>query len=103
MCASQAVTEVTQISARMLSIKAAAAYLGTSVWFIRTLIWERKVPHVRAGHRFLLDRGDLDRFVDAEKISGPIAIFVKPAETTKPTSKLERTQAAMRQRKAAKP
>ena len=82
----------------MLSIKSAALYLNTSVWFIRTLIWERKVPHVRAGHRFLLDIGDLDRFVDAEKISGPIAIFARPAETAKPTSKLERKQATMKAR-----
>ena len=108
MCASQAVEVTQQITPRMLSIKSAALYLNTSVWFIRTLIWERKVPHVRAGHRFLLDIGDLDRFVDAEKISGPIAVFAKPAKPVvpaeppaKPANKLERKQSAMIARSAA--
>lgn len=55
------------LSPRLLRIKEAADYLGASVWFVRSLIWEDKIPFLHLGQRFVIDRADLDRFVDATK------------------------------------
>ena len=52
---------------RLLGISAAAHYLGATQWFIRTLIWERRIAFVRLGKRLLIDRGDLDAFVATQK------------------------------------
>jgi len=54
---------------RLLNIPDAATYMGCTVWFVRTLIWSRQVQHLRLGKRFLLDRSDLDRFIDSQKDS----------------------------------
>lgn len=35
---------------------------------MRTLVWERKLPHLRVGRRILFDRVDLDQYVDANKV-----------------------------------
>jgi len=51
----------------LLNIKDAAAYLSATVWFLRSLVWERRIPFVKFGNRYCFDRADLDRFVDAEK------------------------------------
>jgi excisionase family DNA binding protein len=53
---------------RLLSVREAAAYLGSTVWAIRTLVWEEQIPHIRIGKRLLIDRADLDNFVDQHKI-----------------------------------
>jgi excisionase family DNA binding protein len=52
---------------RLLDIKMAARYLSTTVWQMRTLVWEKKVPHVKLGHRILFDRADLDKLVEKLK------------------------------------
>jgi len=52
---------------RLLRISDAAKYMGCSVWFVRTLIWSRQVPHLKLGRRYLFDRSDLDRFIDLQK------------------------------------
>lgn len=54
---------------RLLTVKAAAAYLSTTVWFVRTLVYEKKVPHLRLGNRIVFDRVDLDKFVEDLKRS----------------------------------
>jgi excisionase family DNA binding protein len=48
---------------RLLTVKDAARYLSTTVWQMRTLVWEKKVPHVKLGHRILFDIVDLDALV----------------------------------------
>jgi excisionase family DNA binding protein len=53
--------------ARYLTIKAAAAYIGATVWCVRQLIWDRKVPFVRLGNRYVIDRLDLDNFMQSQK------------------------------------
>ncbi len=53
--------------ARMLNVQAAAEYTGATVWFMRTLAWEKKVPSVILGNRLLFDRADLDSFLDRAK------------------------------------
>ena len=55
------------IQPRLLGVAAAASYLGATPWFIRSLVWERKVPFLRLGKRLLLDKADLDNFVSAQK------------------------------------
>jgi excisionase family DNA binding protein len=60
-------TETTTAQPRLLDIKAAAHYLSSTVWKMRTLVWEKKLVHVRLGHKILFDRTDLDKFVDALK------------------------------------
>jgi excisionase family DNA binding protein len=52
---------------RLLRIKQAATYLGGTEWFVRTLIWGREIPFLKLGKRLLLDRSDLDRYIDSQK------------------------------------
>lgn len=53
------------IAPRLVTIKQAAAYCSCSVWAIRDVIWSRELPACKIGKRYLIDRGDLDRFIDA--------------------------------------
>jgi excisionase family DNA binding protein len=52
---------------RWLDVKAAAAYLGATVSFVRALLWDGEVPLVRAGKRFIVDRQDLDAWMTRRK------------------------------------
>jgi excisionase family DNA binding protein len=51
----------------MLPIREAAAYLGATVWFIRSQVWNQKLPYVKFGNRMVFDRVDLDAFILAAK------------------------------------
>jgi excisionase family DNA binding protein len=62
-----AVKEDAPASGRYLTVKAAAAYIGATVWCVRQLIWDRKVPFVRLGNRYVIDRVDLDTFMQSQK------------------------------------
>jgi excisionase family DNA binding protein len=53
---------------RYLTIKGAAIYASLTVWFVRELIWGRKVPYARLGNRYVIDRLDLDNFVKSQKM-----------------------------------
>ena len=57
-------------TARLLNIPDAAKYMGCTVWFVRTLIWGRQVQYLRFGKRYLLDRSDLDAYIDSQKNFG---------------------------------
>ncbi len=59
---------VATIQPRMLNVRAAAEYLGATVWFLRTLAWEKKIPHAIFGNRLLFDKADLDRYVESQKV-----------------------------------
>ncbi len=52
---------------RLLNVKEASAYLGVTVFFMRTLAWNKRVATLRLGQRMLFDVQDLDAFVVAEK------------------------------------
>jgi excisionase family DNA binding protein len=54
---------------RLYTIAETAEYLGRSPWAIRSMIWAGKLPAVRDGKRILLDVYDLDRWVEANKVS----------------------------------
>jgi excisionase family DNA binding protein len=55
------------VSPRLLDIKAAAAYLAATVWFMRSLVWERRIPFLKFGNKYVFDIRDLDAFVTAQK------------------------------------
>jgi excisionase family DNA binding protein len=52
---------------RMLTIPECAEYLRTSVKFVRQLIWARDLPYIRAGKRYVIDRKDIDSWIDRTK------------------------------------
>jgi len=52
---------------RLLTLKAAAAYLSCSLWAIRSLVWDKSIPAIRVGRRVVIDRADLDAFIEARK------------------------------------
>jgi excisionase family DNA binding protein len=54
---------------RLLNIKMAAVYLSTSVWHMRQLVSEKRLPEVRFGTKLMFDRKDLDQFVDSLKLA----------------------------------
>jgi excisionase family DNA binding protein len=54
---------------RLYTIAEAAEYLGRSAWAVRSLIWCGKLPAVRDGKRILVDVNDMDRWIEANKVS----------------------------------
>jgi len=55
------------ITPRLLRIMDAAQYLSCTYTFVETLIREKRVPSIILGKRRLIDRIDLDAFVDRKK------------------------------------
>jgi excisionase family DNA binding protein len=53
---------------RLLGVNQAAAYLGTTSWMIRKLVWGKELSHIRLGQRLLFDVQDLNKFVESQKI-----------------------------------
>jgi excisionase family DNA binding protein len=56
------------IEPRLLSQHDAATYLAISYWTLRDLIFRREIPFVKIGRRILVDRMDLDAYLDRSKI-----------------------------------
>ena len=52
---------------RLMNVKDAASYLGATVWFVRSLVWSGEIASCRLGKRLLIDRQDLDQYVDRQK------------------------------------
>ena len=59
------------VERRWMDLKAAATHLGVTVCFIRSLIWGGEVPFIRAGRKFVVDRGDLDAWAIRSKERNP--------------------------------
>jgi excisionase family DNA binding protein len=53
---------------RLLSPKQAAVYIGMSIDVIRDLIKDRRISYVRNGRLYLIDRRDLDAWIERRKI-----------------------------------
>ncbi len=53
---------------RLLSLKDGAVYLGAHLWAVRQMVRNRELPYVQIGRKYLIDRLDLDRFVERNKI-----------------------------------
>lgn len=56
------------VEPRALNIEAAAAYIGANVWFLRNLIWDREIPFLKLGNRYVFDKKDLDRYIEDNKV-----------------------------------
>jgi excisionase family DNA binding protein len=56
------------VEPRAMNIQAAATYIGANVWFLRNLIWNRKIPFLKLGNRYVFDKKDLDRYVENNKV-----------------------------------
>lgn len=54
-------------SVRGLRVQEAAAYIGGTVNFVRSLIADREVPALLLGKRHILLREDLDEYLDAQR------------------------------------
>ncbi|MFY9531873.1 MAG: helix-turn-helix domain-containing protein [Candidatus Acidiferrales bacterium] len=52
---------------RLLTIPQAAAYLNTTKWAIKSMVWSRELPIVPLGKRYMLDISDLDAVVARRK------------------------------------
>lgn len=57
-----------RIAARLLTVKEAADYIGRTEQAVQHLIHKRELIVVRRGRRVHLDRADLDRWIDANKV-----------------------------------
>lgn len=60
------------VEPRLLRTRAAARYLNCSLWQLRRLIWSGAlsvIQHGEGGERapWLLDRADLDLYIEAQK------------------------------------
>ena len=53
---------------RLLSQQEAAHYLGISYWTVRDLVFRQEIPLIKIGRRVLVDRLDLDAYLDRSKI-----------------------------------
>jgi excisionase family DNA binding protein len=54
------------ITPRLLTLPQAAAYCSCALWQIRQLVWAKEIPHIKMGKRFVVDRGDLDGWIDRQ-------------------------------------
>ncbi|MGA2813281.1 MAG: excisionase family DNA-binding protein [Candidatus Acidiferrum sp.] len=52
---------------RWLSVREAAAYIKATNWFMEELCRDRKIPYKRNGKKFVIDRQDLDAYMEAGK------------------------------------
>ena len=52
----------------LLSIEQAAERLGTSVRFVRRLVFERRIAYMKLGRHVRIDPDDLDAFIAAGRV-----------------------------------
>jgi len=58
----------TTTEARRLSVEEAAPVLGVSVYMVRALVRQRRLSYYRVGRRIVLDRNDLEQFLQANRV-----------------------------------
>lgn len=49
-------------------IPTAAAHIGVSKYTLRAWLRQRRIAHIRAGRRILIARGDVSRFLHANRV-----------------------------------
>ena len=54
---------------RNLSVREAAARIGVSPFTVRSWLRQRRIPFFRVGRRVLLSQVDVDRFLQAGRVS----------------------------------
>jgi excisionase family DNA binding protein len=52
----------------LLSVEQAAERLGTSVRFVRRLVFERRIAYVKLGRHVRISSRDLDAFIEAGRV-----------------------------------
>ena len=52
---------------RLFDLKAAAGYLGRSVWGVRELVWRGEIPVVKSGRKLYVDLLDMERWIERNK------------------------------------
>ena len=62
-------TSVAHVEPLLLDIPSAARLLSTTVWQIRSLLWARKIPHIKLGKKHLISPSDLHAYIQALKVS----------------------------------
>jgi hypothetical protein len=53
---------------RLYSIKELVGDIGGTEWFWRSQIWDGKLPFVQVGRKMLIDRNDIELFIQNHKI-----------------------------------
>lgn len=61
------------INPRLLSVVDASAYIGLSAHQIRQMIAKGELQARKAGRRVLVERAELDRWADAQPVTGRTA------------------------------
>jgi excisionase family DNA binding protein len=72
------------MDARRLSVREAAPVLGVSVYMVRALIRQRRVPFYHIGRRIVLDREDLEQFLRAHRVEARAITLAPPRGTRTP-------------------
>ena len=54
--------------ARLYSIKELVKEIGGTEWFWRTQIWNGKLPYVQVVRKMLIDREDVELFIQKHKL-----------------------------------
>lgn len=57
---------VSEQSLLLVTVPEAARRLSTTIWAVRKLLWNKEIPHIKIGRRFLIDPADLVNFVKRE-------------------------------------
>ena len=52
----------------LLSLRDLVAVYGLTIWFWRTAIWRGDIPHLQLGRKLVVDRRDVDEFIEKNKI-----------------------------------
>ena len=58
---------------RLLTVEEAAERLGTSVRFVRRLIFERRIPYTKLGRHVRIAASDLDALITAGRVEADSA------------------------------
>ena len=55
---------------RLLDYKTAGAYMSLSYWSLREMVLNGEIPHLKFGKKVLIDRRDLDDWIESQKEQG---------------------------------
>jgi excisionase family DNA binding protein len=64
------VSEIDLSARRGLRIREAAAYIGSTVWFIEVAIRSKQIPAHKLGRHYVLFRDDLDNYIERVRMGG---------------------------------
>jgi hypothetical protein len=51
----------------LLDIHGAARALSSTVWSVRQLLWDKQIPYIKIGRRFLIDPADMRSWIQKQK------------------------------------